>query len=258
VLADAFFKGLYRDIVFLTAETDARGSGGLCTGMARFALERSLEGASGATQPGEGERASEMVEVQAWHGRQLTDRALLAAARQFFDPSPSTAFYHFRDQVLASGRGEVAFDVGIARWEPSPAKWGAMLGRLVSVGHTVTPYAFRQASDGMAEVSVYDPSYPDRADWPENVVRFDLVNDRYAYRGFGSLERDDPTTVLAVSQGNFAVPGTAYAASIANLALHPELLAEEWRENGALRRNAAVAGGVLAASVALLRRRARS
>ncbi|MFN8512087.1 MAG: hypothetical protein U0841_05765 [Chloroflexia bacterium] len=258
VLADAFFKGLYRDIVFLTAETDARGSGGLCTGMARYALERSLRGAaSDARSLSAGQRASEMVEVQAWHGRQLTDRALLAAARQFFDPSPSAAFYRFRDELLATGRGDVAFDVGIARWEPSPAKWGAMLEHLVSIGHTITPYAFRQVSDGMAEVSVYDPSYPDRADWPENVVRFDLVNDRYFYRGFGSLERDDPTTVLAVPQGNFEAPGTAYAASIANLALHPELLAEQWRENGALRRNVAIAGGVLAASVALLGRRAK-
>jgi hypothetical protein len=133
-----------------------------------------------------------------------------------------------------------------------------MLARLVSQGHTVTPYAFRQVSDGAAEVSVYDPSYPDRADWPENVARFDLINDRYAYRGFGSLERDDPTTVLAVPQGNFEAAGTAYAASLANLALHPELLAEEWRENGALRRNVAIAGGLLAASVALLGRRARA
>jgi hypothetical protein len=198
-----------------------------------------------------------MMEVQAWHGRQLTDRALLAAARQFLDPSPSSAFYRFRDQVLVTGRGEVAFDVGIARWEPSPARWGAMLARLVSQGHTITPYAFRQVSDGAAEVSVYDPSYPDRADWPENVVRFDLINDRYFYRGFGSLERDDPTTVLAVPQGNFEGPGTAYAASIANLALHPELLAEEWRENGALRRNVSIAGGLLAASFALLSRRSR-
>jgi hypothetical protein len=258
VLGDAFFKGLYRDIVFLTAETDARGSGGLCTGMARFALERSLRGVTGGAKLADEQgRSGAMEEVQAWHGRQLTDRALLAAARQFFDPSPSVAFYRFRDQVVTTGRGEVAFDVGIARWEPSPAKWGAMLRHLVSVGHTVTPYAFRQMSDGMAEVSVYDPSHPDRADWPENIARFDLITDRYAYRGFGSLERDDPTTVLAVPQGNFEAPGTAYAASIANLALHPELLVEEWRENGALRRNAAVAGGVLAASVALLRRRAR-
>jgi hypothetical protein len=258
VLADAFFKGLYRDIVFLTAETDARGSGGLCTGMARFALARSLEPAASEARLLAGERrAGAMEEVQAWHGRQLTDRALLAAARQFLDPSPSAAFYRFRDQVFASERGEVAFDVGIARWEPSPAKWGAMLQQLVSVGHTVTPYAFRQVSDGLAEVSVYDPSYPDRADWPQNVARFDLVNDRYEYRGFGSLERDDPTTVLAVPQGNFEAGGTAYAASLANLALHPELLAEQWRENGVLRRNVAIAGGVIAASVALWGRRAR-
>ena len=195
-----------------------------------------------------------MEDAQEWHGRQLADRALLAAARQFFDPSPAAAFYRFRDQVLASGRGEVAFDIGIARWEPSPAKWGAMLQRLVTQGHTIVPYAFRQVSEGYAEVSVYDPSYPDRADWAENVVRFDLLNDRYAYRGFGSLERDDPTTVLAVPQRNFEGDETAYLASLANLAIHPELLAEEWRENAGLRRGVAVAGGLLAAALALRRR----
>ena len=32
-LSDAFFKGLYRDIVFLSAATDERGSGGGCTGL---------------------------------------------------------------------------------------------------------------------------------------------------------------------------------------------------------------------------------
>lgn len=258
ILPAAFFAGVYRDIVFLSPEGDTRGGGGLCTGMARFALEQSLQPAATGTAQlvGERQRAGAMEEAQAWHGRQLTDRALLAAARQFFDPSPAAAFYRFRDRLLASGRGEVAFDIGIARWEASPAKWGAMLRRLVTQGHTIVPYAFRQASEGFAEVSVYDPSYPDRADWPENVVRFDLLNDRYAYRGFGSLERDDPTTVLAVPQRNFAGSQTAYLASLANLAIHPELLGEEWRENETLRRNVAVAGGLLAAAVAL-RLRAR-
>ena len=259
VLSDAFFKGLYRDIVFLSATTDARGGGGLCTGMARFALERSLQPAS-AAEPmalSERRRAGAMEEVQAWHGRQLSDRALLASARQFFTNSPSVAFYRFRDQLLDDRLSEVAFDVGIARWESSPAKWAEMLRRLVTQGHTITPYAFRQTSDRYADVSVYDPSYPDRADWPDNVVRFDLIDDRYRYRGFGALDRDDPTTVLAVRQRNFEGEGTAYLASIANLGIHPELLAAAWRENGALRRNIAVTGGLLAAAFAL-RRRARA
>lgn len=251
VLPAAFFAGLYRDIVFLSAATAARGSGGLCTGMARFALERSLLPDEAARPLAGRRRAVAMEAVQAWHGRQLTDRALLAAARQVLAPSPTAAFRRFRDQVLASGRGAVAFDIGIARWEPSPARWGAIFQRLVTQGHTITPYAFRQTSDRAAEVLAYDPSYPDRADWPENVVRFDLIDDRYAYRGFGTLDRDDPTTVLAVPQEHFAGQGTAYLASLANLALHPELLAAEWRDNGTLRRNAALAVGLLAAALAL-------
>ena len=83
---------------------------------------------------GERRRAGAMEEVQAWHGRQLTDRALLASARQFFTTSPAVAFYRFRDQLLADGHSEFAFDVGIARWESSPAKWAEMLQRLVTQG----------------------------------------------------------------------------------------------------------------------------
>lgn len=259
VLPDAFFRGLYRDIVFLTAETDARGSGGLCTGMARVALERSLveavagDGATASTASTGRETLREGVEV--WHGRQLTDAALRAAAPWFFRPSPAAALAEFRAQLLETGRSAVAFDIGIARWQPSLE----MLKRLVQYGHTVVPYAFEQPDNDTALVYVYDPSYPFPEDLPHNVIRFDLKNDRYAYRGFGSLTEDDGTTVIAADQEAFREPGAAYLASLASLVLHPETLREEWRRNPALRRNALIAGvGLVGWLVARLARRRRA
>lgn len=250
ILPGAFFRGLYRDIVFLASGTDERGGGGLCTGMSRFALECSLEG-----QHPSANQARE--EVQVWHGRQLTDAALLAAAAQFLTPSPTAAFQRFRDQVLGGFDATVAFDIGIARWDPSPRTYAATFHRLVTQGHTIVPFAFRQISDEMAEVQVYDPSYPSAEDQPQNVLRFDLAHDRYEYRGFGSLAEDDHTTVLAVTQRPFARPGTAYLASLANLALHPEEACREMRENVAVQRGlVALVGGALAGLLLLARRRA--
>lgn len=256
VLRDAFFRGLYRDIVFLTDETDARGSGGLCTGMARVALERSLvEEDEEPRARGAEDREALRERVEVWHGRQLTDRALRAAAPWFFQPSPTAAMVEFCTQLLETGRGTVVFDIGIARWQPS---W-AILRRLVRHGHTVVPYAFQQADNDSGLVFVYDPSYPFPEDLPHNVIRFDLRNDRYAYRGFGSLAEDEGTTIIAADQDAFREPGTAYVASLASLALHPETLREEWRENRALRRNALLAGvGLLGWLVFALARRRRA
>jgi hypothetical protein len=239
ILPDAFFRGLYRDIVFLASGTDARGRGGLCTGMARFALGNSLEG--GHPIPA---RVREVVQI--WHGRQLTDAALLASAIQFLTPDTAGSYRRFRDQVLHAGEGTVAFDVGIARWSWSPGEWPAIIRRVVTQGHTIVPYAFQQTADDSATVQVYDPSHPSPEEAEENVVRFDLARGRYAYRGFGALDRDDQTTVLAVTQRPFSRPGTAFLASLASLVMHPEIARQELRTNTTLQRglSGALVGGV--------------
>lgn len=239
ILPGAFFRGLYRDIVFLASGTDARGGGGLCTGMARYALGCSLTGEHPPV-----ERVREVVQI--WHGRQMTDAALLAAAAQFLTPNAAGSFQRFREQVLTSGYGSVAFDIGIARWEWSPHTWPEIFQRLVTQGHTIVPYAFRQTDDDSATVQVYDPSYPAPEDAPQNIVRFDLARNRYAYRGFGALDRDDPTTVLAVTQRPFSQPGTAFLASLASLIMHPATGEAEVRGNKTVQRGlAALATGLL-------------
>lgn len=249
ILPGAFFRGLYRDIVFLASGTDARGGGGLCTGMARFALGCSL---SGEHPPAD--RVREVVQI--WHGRQLTDAALLAAAAQFLTPNAAGSFRRFRDQILASGYGTVAFDIGIARWEWSPRAWPEIFHRLVTQGHTIVPYAFQQIDDDSATVQVYDPSYPAPEDAPQNIVRFDLAHNRYAYRGFGALDRDDPTTVLAVTQRSFSRPGTAYLASLASLILHPATGEAEVRGNTMVQRGlVALATGLVGVMILRARRK---
>ncbi len=234
ILPGAFFRGLYRDIVFLASGPDARGGGGLCTGMARFALGCSLNSEHPAAA-----RVREVVQV--WHGRQLTDAALLASAAQFLTPDVVRSYRHFRDQVLTNGAGTVAFDVGIARWNWNPREWPAIIQRLVTQGHTIVPYAFQQTDDETATVQVYDPSHPSPEEAAQNLMHFDLVRGRYAYRAFGALNHDDQTTVLAVTQRPFARPGTAFLASLASLFLHPDSGSDELRTNPTAQRGLAAA-----------------
>ncbi len=250
ILPGAFFQGLYRDIVFLAAGPDARGGGGLCTGMARYALGTSLTGIRPFAS-----QVRDVVEI--WHGRQLTDAALLAAAQQFLKPDAARSFRHFRNQVLTSGEGTVAFDVGIARWSWNPREWPALFQRLVTQGHTIVPYAFAQINDTTAQVQVYDPSHPSPEEAAENIVHFDLAQNRYQYRGFGALDRDDPTTVLAVTQRPFAEPGTAFIASTVSLFTNPQAGLTELVRVVAVRRSAvaAIAGAVGLLIVRSLRRR---
>ncbi|MBX6341147.1 MAG: hypothetical protein IRY97_01710, partial [Thermomicrobiaceae bacterium] len=100
ILPRAFFHGLYRAIVFIGG-ADRGYQGGLCTGMARAALRHALGGEVPATG------AAALEEVLVLHGRQLTDRALLAAARDVLRPSPRRAYLRFRDDLLARGSSDV-------------------------------------------------------------------------------------------------------------------------------------------------------
>ena len=127
---ERLFGGLYRAIVFLNG--DGSNPGGLCTGMARAALERSL-----TEEPGE----PSLAEVVCWHGRQLTDRALLAGAGWLLFGSPSRAFRAFRRDLLQRGVSDRCFDIGVPRlWRRD------ILSALQQEGHTVVPYAIEQSS----------------------------------------------------------------------------------------------------------------
>jgi hypothetical protein len=199
----ALFDGLYRSIVFIGGNLHGYG-GGLCTGMARAALERSF---------GHMSAASDLDEVLLWHGRQLTDRALLASAHWFLLPSPRRAFDAFKRDLLRTGETRRCFDIDV------PKPWRRdIVDALQREGHTVVPYAFRQSEPGRADVSVYDPNDPHGSIAGNAVLTFDLARDTYAYRGLVSLD-DHRTTVIAVEQSAYRRGRTALLSGLASAVL---------------------------------------
>ncbi|MGA7672070.1 MAG: hypothetical protein WBW04_16710 [Nitrolancea sp.] len=193
---DQFFRGLYRAIVFLNG--DGSNPGGLCSGMARAALERSLN-----DNPGE----PTLDEVILWHGRQLSDRALVSGAKWLFFGSPKRAFNAFRDDLLGGGMSDRCFDIGVPRpWRRD------IFSALQGQGHTVVPYAVEQTSSDKARVFVYDPNDPGRSTRGEAKITFLLDQNQYIYEPFGGtpLER---TTVIAVRQAAYRDGHTAVMAA---------------------------------------------
>lgn len=237
LLPRAFFRGLYRAIVFIGGEPGAP-QGGLCTGLARAALERSLD-----VLPPSADLRDEAIVL---HGRQLTDRALLASAPWFFWPSPARAFRRFRADLLARGRSDRCFDIAV------PRPWRRDIARaLTAEGHTVVPYGFRQDDPDRAEVLVWDPNHPSSGpDAAARTLTVDLRGNSYGYRDRAALG-DRTTTIVAVRQPAYRRGRTALLASAANLILYPA-------SAGLTRRHLAVGGAVAAgaagAALAAVRR----
>lgn len=230
----AFFHGLYRAIVFLGGREEGY-LGGICTGMARAALARSLG------QVPENVSLRDLAIIL--HGRQLTDRALLASVPWFFAPSPQRAFQRFQDEILTQGWSDRCFDVGV------PRPWRRDIHRaLMSEGHTVVPYGFRQSSPTQAEVLVWDPNHPSGPEAGASVLTVDLQGNTYGYRGHSQLG-DRSTTLIAVRQRAYWQGRTALLASLANLLLFPRTIRQSRRY---LLGGGATLGAGLIATVAAL------
>ena len=211
-LPASFFTGLYHVIVFIGAGP-GEYQGGLCTGMARMALEQSLASRQGMNAAGHDE-------IILLHGRQLTDRALLASSPWFFMPSPRRAFARFKANILATGRSDMCFDIGV------PRPWRRDIARaLVQQGHTVVPYAFHQASREQAEVLIYDPNHPVESRAGQIRIRFDFRNDTYEYHPWATRD-DRSTTVIAAPQAAYRDGRTAFLASAASLFLFPRSITQ--------------------------------
>jgi hypothetical protein len=186
--------------------------------MARAALQQSLDGEDAPPA---------LPEVVYWHGRQLTDRALLASIPWFLWPSPRRALARFRRDLLTRGDSDVCFDIDV------PKPWRRdIVQALVRQGHTVVPYALHQPDATRAEVHVYDPNYPDEPEAERSVITFDLVRNRYGYRSLVDLN-DHSTTVVAVRQSAYAQGRTAILASVASLLLYPSVTLDVVRVNRA-------------------------
>lgn len=217
------FRGLYSDIVFIRP---GAGTGGLCTGMARWAIARGQD-----REPAPPTQAAALERIALFHGRQLFDRALLAAAVWFFRASPRAAFFAVRDDLIRTGKTDRALDIGV------PKPWRRdVLDAVVEQGHTVVPYHLVQESDDRGWIAVYDPNRPDLIDADEpRVIEFDLRNDRYRYGTKVSMEQDD-VGMIAVRQDVYMGRGTAILATIGSLLLSPRRALRALRgEDGAAR-----------------------
>ncbi|MCO5176034.1 MAG: hypothetical protein M9890_03530 [Thermomicrobiales bacterium] len=200
-LKNILFRGLYSDIVFI--RPGAR-TGGLCTGMARWAIARGL-----GREPEPVNEAVALERIVVFHGRQLFDRALLAAAGWFFRASPRAAFYAVRDDLLRSGTTDRALDIAV------PKPWRRdVLQAVVEQGHTVVPYHLVQESDDYGWIAVYDPNRPDLIDSDEpRMIEFDLRRDRYAYGTKVSFDQDN-VGIVAVRQDVYMGKRSAVLATI--------------------------------------------
>lgn len=203
------FRGLYADIAFLHAEGKRRG--GMCSGMARWAIARSL-----GQEPDPPSTEAAVERIQLYHGRQLRDRALLSAVPWFLRASPKAAYRAVRRDLLRDGITDRALDVAI------PKPWRLDLAQaLVVEGHTVVPYRLRQHGAARAELEVYDPNHPAATgSGAPRTIHFDLATNRYAY---GTLVTPEQTNVgmIAVRQRAYAAPGTAYIATLGSLIFAP-------------------------------------
>lgn len=199
-LGNALFGGLYRNIVYLRADGPTRG--GLCTGMARWAI---------ACSHGAVKQPPSVDELALYHGRQLNDAALLASAPWFLRGSPRAAYRAVRRDALATGLTRRALDVAV------PKPWRRDLpSALVREGHTVVPYRVRQTSPELAFVDVYDPNRPARDGEPDTqTIEFRLRENRYQYRSLASFD-DGRIGLIAASQSAYARRGTAFLASLAS------------------------------------------
>jgi hypothetical protein len=205
-LSDALFEGIYSDIVFLRREGPTRG--GLCSGMARWAIARSL---GEENEPPD--RSSALRRITAYHGRQLSDRSFLLGIPTFLRGSPAASYRIVRRDLLTKGWTDRAFDVAV------PKPWRKdVLRALIGSGHTIVPYRIIQPNPKSARVEVYDPNRPPATLESPQVVEFDLESDRYAYRQLVALTQDDAGLVAARQRG-YAKPGSAVAAGLVSLGM---------------------------------------
>ncbi len=229
---EKFFRKMYRDILGATVDENgpipgqAPLSSGLCTGMIRsslaFYLQHARPTAHDLTPVG-----PTLDTIMLYHGRQLTDRALLQATGWIVRGGPRRVFEEFKKEVMRGNPDPMAFDIGVAAWGRKDF-WRAIQAE----GHTTIPYAFRQEQPDQGEIFIYNPNNPaDQDDYgyanapagqarrlEKHVIRFDLTKNTYYYSDHYQSVRPngDGTTIVAVHQSAYEQGRSALIASIAN------------------------------------------
>src|SRR5690606_27468879 len=101
-------KGLYSDIVFLRRDGPTRG--GLCSGMARWAIDRAL-----GAEPEPESRDEALRRITTYHGRQLSDLSFLMGIPTFLRGSPRASYRIVRRDLLHKGWTDRAFDIAVPK-----------------------------------------------------------------------------------------------------------------------------------------------
>lgn len=207
--ARVLFEGLYSDVVFLSA---GPRRGGLCSGMARWSLARSL-----GVEPPPASTEAAIQRIARYHGRQLRDRALLSALPWFLRGSPVAAFRAVRNDLLRTGMCDRALDLAVPKlWRRDVAS------ALVAEGHTVVPYRLQQRGKRVGAIEVYDPNHPSGVTGGEpRRIEFDLSGDRYKYGTLVTMEQSN-VGIIAVRQRAYMGTGTAILATLGSLVLDPK------------------------------------
>jgi hypothetical protein len=207
-LARLLFEGLYGDVVFLRLEAPR---GGVCSGMAHWTIERAC-----GREPEPADTRAALERIAVYHGRQLTDRALLASLPWFLRGSSRAVFRAVRRDLLRTGQTDRAIDVDI------PKVWRRDIARaVVAEGHVVVPYRLTQDGPEQGAIEVYDPNAPDVvATADPRTIHFDLRRDRYAYVHRVRFE-DANVGMIANRQRPYARPGTAVLALLGSLLFTP-------------------------------------
>lgn len=205
-LRETLFNGLYSAIVYLSLTGQYRG--GLCSGMARWSISRAAASGSDALP-----YSTALEEIIVFHGRQLTDRALLAGLPWLVRGSPNAAYRAIRRDYIERGITDRAIDIGI------PKLWRRdVFQALILQGHTVVPYRLRQDSPAVASLEVYDPNKPTDRDTPPQSITFQLNRNRYQYRNMVGFN-DRGVGMVAVRQQHYQHKGTAILATVASAGL---------------------------------------
>jgi hypothetical protein len=207
------FDGLYSDVVFLRLEAPR---GGVCSGMAHWTIERAR-----GREPDPPDTPHALERIAVYHGRQLTDRALLASLPWFLRGSSRAVFHAIRRDLLRTGQTDRAIDLDI------PKLWRRDIARaVVAEGHVVVPYRLTQDAPHTGTIEVYDPNAPDAvgSDDPRT-IHFDLRRNRYAYIHRVRFE-DSNVGMIANRQRPYDRPGTAILALLGSLLFTPR---RAWR-----------------------------
>ena len=199
------FNRIYRSIFRCGALT------GLSMTVLWLFVNRTNASTRDVASPGQNTR----VLIDTFHGRQISDAALLRSGLDLVRNSPAAMFQELRRATLELDKQPVAFNVGV----PIIYRWD-FLRVVMRQGRTIVPYSYRIVPGHIAEIAVYDPgSIMEGAILPTPLLFIDLLQDTYAYGSWSSLEPGNRTTITLARLTTYSRPRACLIAILVSLVL---------------------------------------